>query len=340
MTEPEDARGPGHDGGEDPAEPAVVPPDAVAELYARFPYPPAEPGGRARKRKTQGAVAEGREIAAALLASDPRVASGRILDAGCGTGLKLLGLAKALPGASLIGVDVSRASLETALRVLEEGGASNAKLVHADLSRDASELPGAPFDALVCDGVLHHLRDPEGALRGLAGLLRPGAPAWITLFGKYGRAEAGRLRLMINLWNPRFLDFERRLEAARGFLRATELGSRRHAANFEDDAFLADALLNPREAWYDWVSARRLAEGAGLALESWVDGERYWKELAGRLRAAGLDPEARTEPLSTSDRMRLVELWKGPGMLRLIARKPAAEAVRGGEGGGDTEGNG
>jgi SAM-dependent methyltransferase len=309
-----------------PQQEAITPPDAVVELYARFPYPPAETPGRRWKRKIRAAVSEGREIAEELLRRHPPVATGRILDAGCGTGLKLLGLAQALPGARLLGIHVSRASLETARRILSDGGVGNAELTTADLSLGLKASPDPPFDAVVCDGVLHHLHDPEAALGDVAGLLKPGGVAWITLFGKHGRAEIGRLRSMINVWNPRFLDFERRLAAARGFLGATGLGSRRHAEYFEDDAFLADAVLNPRETWFDLVSARRFFEGAGLVLESWPDGEKAWRDLAARLKAEGMDPDAREEPLSEMDRMRLAELWKGPGMLRFVVRKPGRAA--------------
>src|SRR3954454_6985825 len=47
----------------------------------------------------------------------------RILDAGCGTGLTSLGLARLNPGATVVGLDASSRSLEQARRRLDAAGA-------------------------------------------------------------------------------------------------------------------------------------------------------------------------------------------------------------------------
>lgn len=301
--------------------------DPVAELYGRYPYPPAEPGTRAFKRVLEKRMREGSRIASILLETDPALAAGRILDAGCGTGLKLLGLAKALPEASITGWDVSSASLALARRLLKEKDLGNVSLARRDLCEMAS-ADGAeeePFDAAVCDGVLHHLKDPGAGLARLHASLRPGAPAWITLYGRYGRAEMGRVRKMLTILEPTFLRFEKRLEASRALLRLTGLSRRRHGRRFEDDAFLADAALNPRETWFDVVSARRFFREGGFALASWPDGDRLWEEFVRAGSGSGLDAQALAEGPSRMERYRLVELWKCPGMLGFFVRRGPAD---------------
>ncbi|MHC4779903.1 MAG: class I SAM-dependent methyltransferase [Planctomycetota bacterium] len=295
--------------------------DPVAELYARYPYPPAEPSGRAWRRKYRTQVGEGESIAHALVEMNPALEGGLILDAGCGTGLKLLGLSKTLPGATVVGADVSQASLAIARKLVQDAGFTNIRLSWASLSEGFPADRDGTFDAVVCDGVLHHLKSPEMGLQNLVRTLKPGGLGWITLFGKHGRAEMGRLRQMVTILEPRFLHFERRLGVARSLLRAMGKYSRRMAKRFDDDSFLADAALNPRESWYDLVTARRFLEDAGLVLESWVDGEKYWEELTKALGRAGLEMGEYDKALSGFDRMRMVELWKCPGMLRFIVRK-------------------
>jgi hypothetical protein len=126
---------------------------------------------------------------------------------------------------------------------------------------------------------------------------------------------------MVNVLEPRFLHFERRLSAARALLKATGTVPKRKRRRLEDDAFLADTALNPRETWYDLVSARRFFQGAGLKLEAWVDGEKHWGDFEKAMKAAGVPLETFGCALSDFERMRLVELWKCPGMLRFIVRK-------------------
>lgn len=295
--------------------------DPVDEIYSRYPYPPADAVGRGWKRRYRSKIEEGRDIARALAAVDPGVVRGRILDAGCGTGLKLLGMAEALPYATFVGLDLSRSSLASARRILTDGACGNATLCWGNLAEGLPPTLEGPFDALVCDGVLHHMKDPAQGLRTLREVLRDGAHAWITVFGKHGRAEMGRVRSMLNILEPRFLFFDQRLETARVLLKATGLARKKHHARMlSDDAFLADSMLNPRETWFDLVSARQMVEGAGFSLLSWVDGERSWRRLAKSFHNAGIAAEILEGALSYVERMRLVELMTCPGMLRLLCR--------------------
>ena len=96
----------------------------------------------------------------------------RLLDVGCGTGSLVRRLASALPHASLVGIDLSRANVEAAERERVRDGA--AARVHFEVA-DYMEFAAPAFDAIVADGVLHlvpgHTRE---LARKLASDLRPG----------------------------------------------------------------------------------------------------------------------------------------------------------------------
>lgn len=104
-------------------------------------------------------------ISAFDLAARMDYPSGVVLDLGCGTGSAGGAIRKA--GAKVIGADLSVACLVAAKRRLDD-------VVRAD----AATLPfkDGVFDGLVSRGALHHLHDPETALKEAARVLKPGAP--------------------------------------------------------------------------------------------------------------------------------------------------------------------
>jgi SAM-dependent methyltransferase len=108
-----------------------------------------------------------------LLHYDTRYAHGsRVLECGCGTGAQTVLLAASSPGARIVSVDLSPASLLRANSQCAGAGHRNVDF----LAADAFHLPfeDRTFDhAFVCF-VLEHLAEPVHALRALARMLRPG----------------------------------------------------------------------------------------------------------------------------------------------------------------------
>jgi len=122
-------------------------------------------------------------------------------DIGAGTGTFTAALRALLPRESRIyAVDNDLA----ALSVLQKLG-DNVIAVHADFSR-AFDLPESPLDGMLLANALHFVRDQDGVLRRLAGLLRPGGRIVIV---EYDRRAASR-------WVPHPVDAGRWPQLARG----------------------------------------------------------------------------------------------------------------------------
>jgi cyclopropane fatty-acyl-phospholipid synthase-like methyltransferase len=129
----------------------------------------------------------------------------QVLDVGCGTGSLVFLLARALPAATLIGVDVSAANVRAA-------DTDRATLDEATKSRVRFELvdyvtrPATPVDAVTSDGVLHLIPGDTRALFGkLAADVRPGGILVIDMpydcGYNYAFAIARRcLRLLRSRW--------------------------------------------------------------------------------------------------------------------------------------------
>ena len=95
----------------------------------------------------------------------------RLVHVGCGNGEIDVALALATPGLHVVSIDAHAAR---ARHTRQLGGDVGVRL--QALAGDLRALPISPAsaDAVLCLGVLQHLRDPEAAARTLADLLRPG----------------------------------------------------------------------------------------------------------------------------------------------------------------------
>jgi methionine biosynthesis protein MetW len=99
----------------------------------------------------------------------------RVLDVGCAGGYLAVALRER--ACSVLGVEADAVAAGAARRrgvEVVEGSVADAAVL-------ASLRAAGPFDALVCGDVLEHLVDPWSVLAALAGLLRPGGIAAISL---------------------------------------------------------------------------------------------------------------------------------------------------------------
>ncbi|MEM7025523.1 MAG: methyltransferase domain-containing protein [Pseudomonadota bacterium] len=112
-------------------------------------------------------------VAAAMLGQEVPT-DGKVLDAGCGTGLA----GKALRDAGFVhvdGMDISPASLELA----RSSGAYEA-LQRVDMQRLPLPYDTGAFGGLVCVGVLSYVPDTDGIMREFCRIVRPGGVVVFT----------------------------------------------------------------------------------------------------------------------------------------------------------------
>ncbi len=112
-----------------------------------------------------------------------------VLDGGCGMGRHARQLAPF--AGKIVAVDFSGAIDQAARNVADQG---NVACVEGDLTR----LPVADgqFDFVYSMGVLHHLDDTEGALRGLVRALKPGGRLRLYLYWKRTGVSGALLSLV------------------------------------------------------------------------------------------------------------------------------------------------
>ena len=123
-----------------------------------------------------------RSVYAAML--DQQIPVGaRILEAGCGTGQ--LGIFLSIGGRSVVGVDLSSASLALATDFKERHSLKNCNFLQADLF----DLPlkSETFDLVISKGVLHHTADARAAFASICRMARPGGYVILGLYNKIGR---------------------------------------------------------------------------------------------------------------------------------------------------------
>jgi SAM-dependent methyltransferase len=109
-----------------------------------------------------------------------------ILDIGCGTGYKTLTLAKANPGANIVGIDLSPKSIDLAQKRLAFHSIENVVFHILDLE----QLPslGLQFDYINCDELLYLFPDIGQALASMRNVLKPDGIIRSNLHGALQRA--------------------------------------------------------------------------------------------------------------------------------------------------------
>ena len=108
-----------------------------------------------------------------------------ILVAGCGTSQAAKHAARC-PAARVIGIDFSATSVRHTEDLRRKYNLTNLDVHQLPIDR-VGDL-AMTFDEIICTGVLHHLPNPDAALRALRNVLDPDGAMHLMVYAPYGRA--------------------------------------------------------------------------------------------------------------------------------------------------------
>lgn len=174
----------------------------------------------------------------------------RVLEVGCGQGPLVNHLAGL--GASMVGVDISDASLRRAAEGSRELGWHDRVRL---LQSDAERLPFSDhaFDAVVSVGVLHHTPDTAAAIEEIRRVLKPGGLAIVMLY-RTGNPKWMATRLLRSIGQR----LDRRAREGTGLVERTR---RDHQVNDSRGTALIELFGVPTLKAYSNAQVRRMFEG-------------------------------------------------------------------------------
>jgi SAM-dependent methyltransferase len=279
----------------------------VQDFYERHPYPPPVDSLENYRRFWQDAQ-KARADHHLLWPARPYREEHSILVAGCGTS-QAARYALRRPGARITGIDFSATSVRCTERLKRKYDLSTLDVHQLPIDR-VHEL-GRSFDEIVCTGVLHHLADPDAALRTLRSVLKPGGVMHLMVYAPYGRTGVYMLqqfcrRIGIRATDPEIQDLIAALKTLPpGHPLETLL---REAPDFWQEPALADALLHPQDRAYSVPELFDFIERAGLTFARWVRQAPYSARCG---IVATIPQAARLRELSPSEEYAAVELFRG-----------------------------
>lgn len=243
--------------------------DPVADFYDANPYPP--PVEDLDGEITAWADGHRRRVEhARLWPSLPFRDDHSILVAGCGT-FQAGRYGVRYPNASVVGIDVSAASVAATRHLIERHGLANVEVRLLPIEEVGSL--GRSFDHVVCTGVLHHLVDPLVGLRALRAVMAPEGALHLMLYATYGRAGIAIIqeycrRLGVTPTSTEIGDL---VSTLRELPIGHPIGELlQNSPDFADDGALADALLNPRDRSYTVPELLDLLDRASMRFGRWV----------------------------------------------------------------------
>jgi SAM-dependent methyltransferase len=201
-----------------------------------------------------------------------------ILIAGCGTNQAAV-FAYRNPGAKVVGVDISRPSLDHQQYLKDKHGLWNLELHLLPIE----ELPtlGLDFDLIVSTGVLHHLAEPKVGMKALGGCLRQDGAIGLTLYAKYSRAGVEMLQSVFRDMGLRQDDASIQVvkETISVLPAAHPLRTYFNAEGdweLHYDAAVVDTFLHGRDRSYDVDDIMDLVTSAGLEFQGWLINSPYY----------------------------------------------------------------
>ncbi|MEU4876731.1 class I SAM-dependent methyltransferase [Streptomyces sp. NPDC021608] len=252
----------------------------VRALYEEFPYP-------LPNSDTEPIY----DVAMGLDLVLPSLEDCQVMDAGCGTGHRLVGLALQYPDTEFLGVDFSEHSLSVARELAKNHDCDNVSFRHAEIGGDHL---GRDFDLITSTGVIHHLANPSGGVKWLQQHLKDDGIAYTWYYHPYGEFDRLLSRRLVHvLMDHAAEDISKTVLADLGLaLSVEQYGTRTSFAEVSAQTQLAadaDAYLHPIVNAYlfqeaadffrdgtDWTVVHGINWDGGSSLidsDHWAEGE-------------------------------------------------------------------
>ena len=230
----------------------------VKEMYLKYPYP-----------SPSREISETNELLNLLkifeIENKNKIENLKILDAGSGSGHRIINVAKYFNNCEFIGADISNYSLDIANELREKNKIKNIHFVQKDILKNISKL--GRFDFILCMGVLHHLSNPKKGLQILSKMINSDGMIFLYLYGKLGgHKRMLNKELISSLLGKQKTDYKLGIKLVRdiGFNKF-DYGWNLKCENVEEEnSLIVDSLLHVNEELYDSSDIDDLFKKSGL----------------------------------------------------------------------------
>ena len=120
-----------------------------------------------------------------------------VLDAGTGTGHRIVNVALNYKKTHFLGLDFSKKSIQFAQKLAKKNQVVNIEFHVANLLKKINSKQ--KFDVILSMGVLHHLSNPDKGLKNILSVLKKNGILFLYLYGKLGAHQRMRKKKIISL---------------------------------------------------------------------------------------------------------------------------------------------
>ena len=230
----------------------------VENMYKKYPYP-----------SPSTEISQTNELLNLLrifeLESKLKLENKNFLDAGSGSGHRIINVATFFKKCNFFGIDISDTSLKIANELKNQKKIENINFVKHNIMNGIDNL--GKFDIVLCMGVLHHLSNPERGLQFLTKTLENDGIIFLYLYGKLGGHKRMLNKELVSiLMNKEKSDYELGIKLVRELgLNKFEYGwNLNFKTKKEEDALIVDYLLHTNETLYDSNDINNLLKTSNL----------------------------------------------------------------------------
>ena len=251
---------------------------AVREQYEEFPYPERDPANE-KKRILLPYLSRIDAVNHHCFKGRQDFRNFRVLVAGGGTGDNLIAWSEQLRGkenSSVVYIDMSEVSAAIAKKRADIRKLDNITWIN-DSILNIPDLHLGEFDFVECNGVLHHLEDPDIGLKALASVLKPGGGMNLMVYAPYGRTGIYHVQNLMRLVNSNVENARRKIKNTKETLKAlpqyhwfnaSKLLGLVSYSDAENDAGIYDLFLHSQDRAFTILEVHEWLERCGLKMAS------------------------------------------------------------------------